>query len=1785
MKRVSGRRVWKQVLKACWCVGATVICVLSVLLRVHGQSAEFTQNTGSGHDVTFHVPLANYPGRGVSMPVKLTYSTRGLWRVGFINSVPMGSSVWRAVTEAIYAEHSTAGWTTSLDVPKVEWPRQNDVFWYTGKSYPRGTVSPFTFRIANLFMHMPDGSTHEMRKTDTVYQDGGTIDMVGTFYSVDSSRMRYDSTGHNTGTLYLADGTRYIMGSSTVQYIDRNGNTLNYNVSSRQWTDTLGRVLNMPWPVNPGPGDYAYSLPAFNDSTFVYTLKFRSLSAALTPDAQGQTPALKALGDYYLPNPGSTPTGPSGGNFPTPTSGATLFASGYSDPEETSQSYTYVVGRGQSGSSLFNPTVLAEVVLPTGQTYKFSYNIHGELTKVISPTGSYQRYQYSQVSTIGLLTVPYHQGSRGMISRWISANGTGGSDEAQWQYSTGNSPMTVTAPDGARSEIYHFVPTNFTENFGYQDARKGLVTEERAYAPASQGGAMLRRTLYQYGVTTSITNKPVPPNTFNSGTYTAYRNARLEKAVSILLDTGGDALAKTDINEYIDNGHQFSTGLDQTASTETHFQPVDQVTAQSGVIASIPAGLTAERTETVYLNNSAYRNRNILGLPTTVLLKGVVNGTLQDVSRTDSFYDEIAFPLLTYGDLTGADYIDPNTGVRGNVTTVRRYVDAAATIYLDTHAQFDQCGNLRNTWNERDIQSQNEYSSTYKHAYATQATTAIPDPSGAHGLNTAFTTSSTFDYDTGLVLTTTDANGQVTSFSYKDDQDVNDPLNRLRKVTRPDGSWTKYSFGDTVGNLFSVTETRQDATRTLIAHNYLDPSGRGSRSFVSEGGNSYIATDSIYDQMGRSWKVSSPYRTNTLGGVADVSHTSNWTTTTYDPLGRVITVTMPDASVVQTSYQGVYTTVTDPAGRQRRQKTDARERVIRVDEPNLSGSLGTVDSPAQATSYDYDTQGNLVHVAQGSSPVQHRYFKYDALGRLTHERQVEQVTAFTASDPVTGNSSWTRKLVYDETIDLVTYSGLLTNTFDARNVQTTFRYDNLNRTYQINYSDATPTVTNKYDQFRGATYFNKGHLTEALTAAAGSIPATALLYNFDLMGRVVHYQQTVGSETYSMNYGYNLAGAVTSMTYPSGRVVNYAFDDGARLSQVSSGATVYASQFDYTSSSAALKALTLGNGAVESYAYNSRLQVQSLDLTKSGTQLLHYDYTYGLYDPVTNTIDVTKNNGQIAQIEGFIGGQKQWQQRFAYDTVRRLSSAREFRGDNNQQSYLVNYEHDLFGNRYQKQAQNGGNPFTQVWVEAAHVDQATNRFSTGVTYDNAGNVTVDSKFRNRKFAYDANNRQKQSKNLDDSGAVDSVFDAMGQRVATQVGGSLTNVLVYDAKGKLVAEYSSTTAQGGTQYIFSDHQSSPRVVTGNQGTAIARHDYLPFGEDVLNSVGMRTTGQGYGGTEAARQKYAGMERNEVTGMAHTLWREYDSLSARWTAPDPYRGSMSVEDPQSLNRYTYVDNDPVNKVDPTGLMPMMPDASTSWSDVAGSFWGTSFGGPTQQNHIAEALARHDSIIGTGYDPAFGVYRGEVQVQYIPEGGGYSVTRTLNNPTPEELGMAMDGMANSSQLLAQKSSNPNRSRRNRASSPRSDPRNWTWVPQERGRGYWHYSGPGPFGIPRRPTGRDPGFLGGVKIVHHGKVIFRGIVDLRPAINRIANHRLLPGYRQDGSLHFGDHGLLPQPFRGYYREYVMPTPGISGAGPQRMVVGMGGEAFYTADHYRSFTYIGRIPGYSNLPTYYPIR
>lgn len=84
-------------------------------------------------------------------------------------------------------------------------------------------------------------------------------------------------------------------------------------------------------------------------------------------------------------------------------------------------------------------------------------------------------------------------------------------------------------------------------------------------------------------------------------------------------------------------------------------------------------------------------------------------------------------------------------------------------------------------------------------------------------------------------------------------------------------------------------------------------------------------------------------------------------------------------------------------------------------------------------------------------------------------------------------------------------------------------------------------------------------------------------------------------------------------------------------------------------------------------------------------------------------------------------------------------------------------------------------------------------------------------------------------------------------------------------------------------------------------------------------------------------------------------------------------------------------------------------------------------------------------------------------------------------------------------------------------------------------------------------------------GRVAWRGDVDLAPVLARIEAGVRDP-HRNDGGVFGNRERLLPEERRGYYREYVIRTPGIAHAGPQRLVVGGAGELFYTSDHYASF-------------------
>ncbi len=1376
------------------------------------------------------IPLGNYMGRaGLSLPVTLNYSS-ALWRINYNYYYPgtytyNGNTLGNGFTSVVarYAEHSASGWTSSLGFPFLDAapPQECDI---NGVPKPPDVNSCGTsgcYVVDRQIIWMPDGSSHEFRSTDQPKAVSDTTPFPDDMYAVDGSRMRYQKS---TQTLFMPDGSRYLLGSN--QYVDRNGNTLTYDSANSRWLDTLGRAIPLPPAGVPGtnmqplmsPGTYTYSLPGVNGSTVTYTFVWKHLGDA------GVLTTSQPL--QYTADSGCNGSGPYSPN---------LFQS---DPFTT---HTCI----QNADSVFNPVVLYQIILPDQQAYTFTYDIYGEIDKVQLPTGGYERYQYQPGVIVSSAQAPYSQTSRHVVNRYVSASGTG-SDEAQWQYGGGGGSVTITAPDNSQVQRSMYVDST-ADGWGYSPdgARAGLAYDERTYSAPDGGGVrhMLRRTLTEWAMTGSNAVGLLDVSK-------ATRNARVTKQVELLLDTGGgSALAKTTTCGY-DTTYQFDVGVDQTSRSEYDFAAVDQNTAQTGDIGSMPTGALLRRTLTSYLTgNASYRARNIVGLPASVTMQNASGGT---VAQTVMSYDESAYQLAnTYGMGAVTQWSDPGS-VRGNLTTTSRWLDSTNT-WLSTHSQYDQAGSVVSIWDANGNQTQVAYSSTYAYAYPTSGTSPVPDPTGQYGSTTSLTSATTYDFSTGLVTSTIDANGQTTTYQY------NDPLDRLTQVSYPDGGQTTYNHvGHHQCGAYVETRTLLDSSgRQTDSWQFLDGLGRPYLSETYENqdpNNPYLRADTQYDVMGRAYKVSTAFRSQ---GCTSDPNPTGWMQTTFDALSRPTQVkTTADGATVTTSYSGNTVTVTDQAGKQRSSVSDALGRLTQVVEDPTAGGLN------YSTTYTYDVLGNLRQVTQGS---QQRFFMYDSLSRLVRAKNPEQAAGSVASnltDPVTGNTQWSMAYGYDS-------DGNLMARVDARNVTTTYGYDALNRNTTVRYTDGTKDIDRHYDgaiNGKGRFYYFNWD------AANNSRFDTHLAIDgYDAMGRALNYRQCfltngVASADFTAAYTYDKAGHVLTETYPSSHVVSYNYDIAGRLGD-NAGQPAFSGNLgdrvQRTYSSSLLYDPTGGTNqerfgtdtpVFNKHFYNSRGQLNEIRVsTYAFTDAAHQtDWNRGAILNVYSaapadgwTASGPDNNGNLRKQmiylpnDDAVTGYAQLVDNFGYDSLNRLSWYDDKYNNATPISHQA-YQYDRWGNRTIDAGNTTNAPAPQFTVDAANRLGVPAGQAGAMAYDAAGNLTNDTYQGGQggggTRAYDAENRMTAAQmNASQSSAY--TYDANGRRVKRNTGGGEV-WQIYGMGGELLAEYGAGASPSQPQEEYGYRGGELLVmatVTGGWGAAPVIHDNpLVVGQTVVQS---------------------------------------------------------------------------------------------------------------------------------------------------------------------------------------------------------------------------------------------------------------------------------------------------------------------------------------------------------------
>jgi RHS repeat-associated protein len=1372
-------------------------------------------------NLNFHLPLLGVGGRG-SARHTMTLAVNQKW------------TVEQSVNDMTGAYHNVPleFWWNGINPgygPGVLQGRHG------GDGSLRCGVSPgfyyvVTKTLTRLTFTASDGTEYELRDQQTggqpqpktcannttqynrgrvfVSADGTSATFISDTDITDRARMAggEDIVSRHSGYLLLRDGTRYRMDNGTVSWArDRNGNLISYSYDANKRvtavTDSLGRQATVAYDQAEG-APYGtcdrITFSGFGGAQRVMRICKTNLGSALRTTRPYDATAPQTY-KLLFPELGGTP-------------------------------YT-----------LYDPVVVGSVWLPDGQRrYQLFYNKYAELARVVLPTGGAIEYDHmggyvggNDDGVVGTGTSRKAHIHRRVVERRVYPDGANLESRITYSRPESISPTAYLGSVGYVT-VEQFDAAGTRQTFG-RHYYTGTVHSSFSGSPIHYSswldGREYKTEEYDAAGTTPLSRTeltwrqrtPVPWWNSTYGPEPA-NDPRLVTTTTTVEPNGANLVSKTTSLDPAD-----PTG--QTVAYDQYNNQTDLWAYDYG--AGAPGALLRRtRTEYLYTYASPAPTFDSPHLRALAWKQYVYDAAGVARSYTAFEYDNYA-PDANHAaplDRANITYLctsytavgvcsNPSPSfytTRGNVTATTRFLlsdTGVVTGSVSEYTQYDVAGNVVRSIDARGKVSDVSYGDSFcngatcggaytpnGYAFATNSTTPVPDPTGQYGSSAAFVTSTVYDFWTGLVYSTTDPNSLVTRAEYN----PNDALDRPKAIVRPDGSRVDFEYSDAVGNLYVRTLSDIDATRRTESKQFFDGMSRVYRKAQYENADTskpWVIVDIAYNSLGGVARKSLPYRA--AEGASPFS-TDKWMETTYDALGRVVmTTTRPDNAVVTNSYSGNRLTVTDQAGKDRENTTDALGRVTRVVEDPGAGGLNFL------TTYTYDVAGQLRKTEQGG---QSRFFMYDSLSRLVRARNPEHAVNanLTGTDPFTGNSQWSSSFAYDAAGNLISQT-------DARGVTSTYTYDNLNRNTYVSYSDATPHVKRAFDTATNGRGRLRGHWT---VSAAGVHYTHTAVDSYDALGRPLtqrqhFYTNGVAGPAFNVQRTYDKAGDLLTQTYPSGHTVSYQYDQVGRLAD-------YAGQPAFNG--------TLGDGVQRTYASQVRYhELGGMEQERFGTATPVYNKhffnsrgqlnevrvsTYSITTPgqETNwnrgailnvysgnpsdgwTASGADNNGNLRKQMLYVPNDDAitgwWDTAFFYDydALNRLFQSREARGG---QNFWVQYfDYDRWGNRTINAANTNNAPEPQFTASAA-----TNRLSPpagyAMDYDPAGNLTNDTYTGGGARTYDAENRMTSAQFI--AGQLQTAaytYDGDGRRVKRNMGAGGEAWQVYGMGGELLAEYAA-----------------------------------------------------------------------------------------------------------------------------------------------------------------------------------------------------------------------------------------------------------------------------------------------------------------------------------------------------------------------------------------------------------
>ena len=604
------------------------------------------------------------------------------------------------------------------------------------------------------------------------------------------------------------------------------------------------------------------------------------------------------------------------------------------------------------------------------------------------------------------------------------------------------------------------------------------------------------------------------------------------------------------------------------------------------------------------------------------------------------------------------------------------------------------------------------------------------------------------------------------------------------------------------GSVLSMDGPRTDVADvtqyTYYANNDPDPGKRGNVASITNA-LGQVTQISSYNAHGQPLTIVDPNGLATnLSYDARLRLTSRnvggeITTYGYDGVGQLLRVTLQDGSFLSYGYDAAHrlTGITDSAGNSIAYTLDPMGNRTREQVFDPGGSLAQtrsrvydalnrlaqdIGAQSQTTQYAYDAQGNVTGV---TDPLGHATANaYDALNRLVQVTDpgngvtryayngIDQLVSvsdprnLTTSYSYDGLSNLNAQASPDTGSTANTYDAagnLLTQT-DAKDQTTTYAYDALNRVTSITFADGS---TQNYGYDQGAN--GLGRLTFFAETNAANQITIVQDYAYDAHGRTIVENRNIGGVTYAFGYGYDTAGRLSGMSYPSGRTVAYGFDAAGRISQVSTtappatgGATqMVASNISYQPFGG-VKSYMLGNGQLYARAYDQDGRIVAYGAGSQGASLG--------YDPagrIVSIADATSSNT------------------YGYDNLDRLTSAATPAG-------AFAYTYDPVGNRTSKTVGTATDTYaySPTSNRLASISGSTSR---SFSFDPNGSTIADGL---NQYTYDARGRMVNA--TSPTGTAFYQVNALGQRVRKTTA-SDDRVFLYDLKGHLIAETSPAGA--------------------------------------------------------------------------------------------------------------------------------------------------------------------------------------------------------------------------------------------------------------------------------------------------------------------------------------------------------------------------------------------------------